>query len=115
MTGKSGVEMIADERQRQINAEGWTPEHDDHHIGGGLPCAASCYANLSGELALTPPGEVPFWLDRVPYWLSDTWPRDWEWKPSADPIRNLVRAGALIAAEIDRLQRKATHESCADD
>jgi hypothetical protein len=32
------------------------------------------------------------------------WSKKW-WKPSSDPIRNLVKAGALIAAEIDRLQR----------
>lgn len=35
-----------------------------------------------------------------------SWPWDEEWwKPSEDPVRNLVKAGALIAAEIDRLQR----------
>lgn len=32
------------------------------------------------------------------------WDENW-WKPSLDPIRNLVKAGALLAAEIDRLQR----------
>lgn len=38
--------------------------------------------------------------------MPDGWPfgQDW-WKPSNDPIRNLVKAGALIAAEIDRLHR----------
>jgi hypothetical protein len=38
------------------------------------------------------------------------WDQDW-WKPSPDPIRNLVKAGALIAAEIDRLQRLAPPEA----
>jgi len=34
------------------------------------------------------------------------WPFSSEWwKPAQDPIRNLVKAGALIAAEIDHLQR----------
>jgi hypothetical protein len=37
-------------------------------------------------------------------------PKDWPWdlswlKPSPDPKHNLVKAGALIAAEIDRLNR----------
>jgi hypothetical protein len=40
---------------------------------------------------------------------SYSWPWDAEWwKPSPDSVRNLVKAGALIAAEIDRLQRKET-------
>lgn len=45
------------------------------------------------------------------YYGWDGSPREWPWdaswwKPSPDPIANLVKAGALIAAEIDRLQRK---------
>jgi hypothetical protein len=32
------------------------------------------------------------------------WPWSFEWWKPKDRIRNLVRAGALIAAEIDRLQ-----------
>lgn len=86
---KAGAELIAAERERQITAEGWTAAHDDTHDRGALVEAAVCYA-LSGT------GR------RVP----SLWPWDatW-WKPSKDPVRNLVRAGALIAAEIDRLQR----------
>ena len=91
----SGVGMITDERLRQIKVEGWTPEHDDEHKDGELAEAASCYAYVSNY---EHPQNV-----RVP----EDWPwdRKW-WKPSADPIRNLVKAGALIAAEIDRLKRK---------
>lgn len=91
----SGVALIADERLRQIKVEGWTPEHDDAHEDGELADAASCYAYVSNY-------EHPEGV-RVP----EDWPwdRKW-WKPSANPIRNLVKAGALIAAEIDRLQRK---------
>jgi hypothetical protein len=47
-------------------------------------------------------------------WVPNDWPKEWNvdwWKPSDDPIRNLVKAGALIAAEIDRLQRKAEAKS----
>lgn len=89
----SGIELIASERQRQILSEGWSPEHDAHHVNGELRDAAICYAmvcddNGAGENA------VDIW----------PWERGW-WKPSEDPIRNLAKAGALIAAEIDRLQR----------
>lgn len=84
-TSLPGASMIAAERQRQIEVEGWTHEHDDEHRHGELVSAAVCYAKPA---------------------LADTyWPWDpfW-WKPSDDPIRNLVKAGALIAAEIDRLR-----------
>lgn len=93
----NGVELIAAERKRQIDEEGWTPEHDNAHGAHEMAAAARCYALCSYPhytriMGGATPGEWP-------------WPREW-WKPSADPIRNLVKAGALIAAEIDRLQRK---------
>jgi hypothetical protein len=81
----SGAELIAAERQRQIEAEGWTPEHDDGHATGDLAEAAAAYT--LNDVTLFP------------------WP-DW-WKPGTDPVRRLVKAGALIAAEIDRLSRAA--------
>lgn len=91
---KTAIELIAEERQRQIDAEGYTAEHDDDHADFSLSRAGACYA-LAADTAT--PSEHPYRF----------WP--WEaaaWKPSLeDPIRDLVKAGALIAAEIDRLQR----------
>jgi hypothetical protein len=90
----TGVELIAAERTRQIQAEGWTPEHDNEHADHELAMAAESYIRQAC---------VPNVDMHIP---PDPWP--WElswWKPSEDPIRNLVKAGALIAAEIDRLQR----------
>lgn len=86
-----GVELIAAERERQKAVEGWTEAHDDEHRFGELAEAAVCYA-MPDKLEL--PGDV--------------WPFDqgW-WKPTPkDRVRELVKAGALIAAEIDRLERK---------
>lgn len=40
----NGAELIAAERQRQIEREGWTPSHDDQHIHGELAAVAACYA-----------------------------------------------------------------------
>ncbi|MFY3456975.1 hypothetical protein ACOTJD_09960 [Achromobacter xylosoxidans] len=82
------------ERQRQISVEGWTPAHDDQHHLGQLASAAGCYAMFTQAY---PPG------DPVDFW---PWARAW-WKPSAGPRRNLVKAGALILAEIERLDRAA--------
>lgn len=88
---KTGIELITKERQRQIDVEGWTPEHDDEHVDGQLAKAAACYADPFG------------FFQGIP----SRWPWFAEWyKPSAnDRVRDLVKAGALIAAEIDRLQR----------
>lgn len=83
------------ERQRQVEAEGWSPEHDDEHEGGELAGAGACYAaNASGFV----------WIGG---WPGEVWPwaREW-WKPST-PRRDLVKAAALILAEIERLDRAA--------
>ena len=90
----SGVERIAAERQRHFEVEGWTPEHDDAHVNGEMALAASVYA----QFAAWPKGWRKF--SRPSGW---PWERKW-WKPK-DPIRDLEKAGALIAAEIDRLLR----------
>lgn len=85
------------ERQRQISAEGWTPEHDDaHHAKGDLAMAASCYASQAFRPERAKREVCPG------YW---PWEFDW-WKPG-DTRRDLIKAGALILAEIERLDRAA--------
>jgi hypothetical protein len=91
----TGIELIAKERERQISTEGWTAAHDDQHINGELRDAAICYAMVCDDRA----GEGAVDLSPWP------WDMDW-WKPSDDQKRNLVKAGALIAAELDRLMRR---------
>ncbi|MCS3393155.1 hypothetical protein NX868_17365 [Burkholderia thailandensis] len=81
------------ERRRQIEREGWTPARDDQYRDHELSCAAGCYAMYT--LAY-PAGDPP------PAW---PWAADW-WKPTTHR-RNLVKAGALILAEIERLDRSA--------
>lgn len=90
--GTAAARDVLAERQRQISAEGWTPEHDDQYQGDELALAAICYAKVTG-----PGGSSP---------TEWPWPEDW-WKPS-DNRRNLVKAGALLIAEIERLDRAAT-------
>lgn len=86
------------ERDRQISAEGWTPEHDDDHRCGELASAAAAYAHVAsyGDIAhaIAPAGSPP-----------DFWPWEDKWWKPADPRRMLVKAGALILAEIERLDR----------
>lgn len=95
-----GALAILRERERQETVEGWTPEHDDIHGSGEIAGAAACYTMQGLDIGANHLGE------QVRVLIHDLWPWDraW-WKPSDDPIRNLEKAGALIAAEIDRLKR----------
>jgi hypothetical protein len=109
-TSLDGAQLIVRERARQIAEEGWTYQHDDGHRRGELADAAACYAMAASVAAHgvtmrdhygVRPGGV---LNAPSAWL---WPFEQAaWKPSDDPVRNLVKAGALIAAEIDRLRRQ---------
>lgn len=95
----SGVNLIFAERERQKFDEGWTAEHDAEHAYGELADAAASYAMTSDTRATIT--AVCMERDGLP----PTWPWDKQWwKPTPDNrIRELVKAGALIAAEIDRL------------
>ena len=96
----AAIDVLA-ERERQKSEEGWSPDHDDKHVNGEMAIAAACYAANS---ALRRDGDE---LDkyreaelRRRFW---PWSREW-WKPK-DHRRDLVRAGALVLAEIERLDR----------
>ncbi|EPH3228044.1 hypothetical protein ACEPYH_13915 [Pseudomonas aeruginosa] len=86
------------ERRRQITAEGWTPEHDDEHSHGQMARAAACYA-LAGSSA---PNDGTAAL-----LVSLAWPWDQQWWKPTSARRDLIKAGALILAEIERLDRAA--------
>lgn len=92
---------IAAERRRQVEVEGFDAAHDDaEHDSGTFAGAASAYA-LNAACVLHPYDGAP--LDEPPEsWLFET---SW-WKPKT-PREDLVRAGALIVAEIERLDREA--------
>jgi hypothetical protein len=95
----TGAELIAQERRRQIEEEDYTPEHDDAHEEGEIALAAACYA-LPAEY------RDPSALNGAPDDDPAFWPWIYGWSPTpGDRIRELVKAGALICAEIDRLQR----------
>ncbi len=84
------------ERRRQIEAEGWTPEHDDAHSYGQMARAAACYA-LAGSSA---PNDGTAAL-----LVSLAWPWDEQWWKPTSARRDLVKACALALAEIERLDR----------
>jgi hypothetical protein len=80
---------VLTERTRQVMAEGYTPEHDDHHRNGELAQAAVCHAlQAVGMVARR-------------YW---PWERD-GWVKPAPPRQDLVKAAALLLAELERRDR----------
>ena len=87
----NAVQSVISERQRQQSVEGWTPEHDDEHTEGEMAEAAACYAMFANNQGFSVPGLWP-------------WAREW-WKQSGQR-RDLVKAGALILAEIERIDRQ---------
>lgn len=98
---KNGIQLIAEERQRQIEQEGFTPERDKQYKEGELARAAAAYASADVYRSATSKG-----YDNTPHiW---PWGSEW-WNPTPeDRIRELQKAGALIAAEIDRLLNQTT-------
>lgn len=87
-------EILA-ERRRQMSAEGWTAEHDDLHTDGQIALAAAAYAYGSQfDERMRRIASRPGW-----------WPWDANWWKPTDARRDLVKAAALIVAEIERLDR----------
>jgi len=86
------VTAVIEERFRQVEAEGWSIEHDDAHKAGELARAGSCYARWAGN-----PMRGNFAPDEWP------WSIEW-WKPNGFR-RDLVRAAALILAEGEKFDR----------
>ena len=88
---QAAADVLA-ERARQVSAEGWSADHDDAHFDGAIARAAASYALASaGYLHLG----------------AEIWPWDAKWLKSTNQRRDLVKAGALIIAEIERLDRAA--------
>lgn len=98
----SAIDDIKAERLRQMHQEHWSTQHDDRHTRGELAQAAGCYALHAGqpEPAQVRPGYAP-----------QDWPWEARWWKPKDRRRDLVRAGALIVAEIERLDRAAARKT----
>lgn len=99
----TGAERIAAERARQITDEQYTLEHDICFNGpGDMTAAALAYAEFAWwQIDPNCGWSEKMILDIV---LEQWFPWSSEYfKPADDPIQNLVKAGALIAAEIDRV------------
>lgn len=106
-SSKAARDVLA-ERARQIETEGWTADHDDEwHDRGELARAAGCYALHAGARGAWSESSyrkaAPLYHDPVEG--HELWPFGAEWWKPKDPRRDLVRAAALILAEIERIDR----------
>lgn len=99
---KHALDDITAERERQIEVEGWTHAHDDAHTEGEMANAAACYAAAGRTSRNAYTGNVKDEIHNR-FW---PWSRKW-WKPTGGARRCLVKAGALIVAEIERLDRSS--------
>lgn len=99
-----GIQLIAEERKRQIEQEGWTTQHDDAHTDHELSTAAACYAVYDTGPDVVLMGDVH---DEHPA-MEPAWPWSFKWdkRRKHGRLRRLQIAGALIAAEIDRELRR---------
>ena len=87
------------ERRRQITVEGHSLSHDDVHDGGEMAGAAACYA-MHGLMI-----EQDALREKVQRLVRELWPwADRLWKPK-DRRHDLIKAAALLLAEIERLDR----------
>ena len=117
VTSLKGVVLIANERQRQLNEKGYLAEVDDGHTTGELALVAALYASpeqlyslsMQDDRSHQEPGRRGLDIE-----INDPWPAYWperyDKRAKHTPLRRLVIAGALIAAEIDRLLRLEAKE-----
>lgn len=99
------IDEIAAERKRQVEAEGWSPEHDDSHWKGELAAAAACYVLAAQYIARGADHDAREFACGAK--CPELWPFEKSgWKPR-DQRRNLIRSAALIVAEIERLDRES--------
>lgn len=95
------LSLIIEERQRQVSAEGYTPQHDDMYEANELTRAAQCYELHHRDRSYFRRSQFTVPVPKLWPWHASFW------KPSPDNrIKELVKAGALYLAESERIKRK---------
>lgn len=95
---------VLNERQRQIEKEGYSTAKDDLYVSNELVRGGAGYVNHVVGRSWTYNKEMPevYQNEEVP----EFWPwADNFWKPKS-PREDLVRAAALLIAEIERIDRE---------
>lgn len=113
---KTGIELITEERKRQIEVEGYTSKHDAQHTCGELALAACCYAApkqlfeqvntkfyANKSIIFKDPWPFDIEYDKRRQFTKANYPIDPEEMTQDQRFSLLIKAGSFIAAEIDRL------------
>lgn len=106
-TWSTAVRDLLAERRRQVREEGHTLERDDQYTEGQLAQAASAYAFWADPRGFCHDDHIDYLNSTSPIGLWP-WAKEY-WKPTS-PRLMLIKAGALILAEIERLDRQTTRE-----
>lgn len=101
MADRTVLDEIAVERRRQIEQEGFDAKHDDMHGGPALALAAASYAYHAARFHDAEALGGRYQIKAPPY----EWPWAARWWRPKDPRRDLIKAAALIVAEIERIDR----------
>ncbi|SBW13577.1 hypothetical protein BR10RB9215_C10385 [Brucella sp. 10RB9215] len=104
--GSAAARDVLAEHRRQTDAEGFAPEHDDSHSRGEMLTAAWCYMQRHADKDMF--GDN-YDINKLP--PPARWPWSWLWWKPTNRHRDLVKAAALILAEIERLDRLSTPAS----
>lgn len=101
------LQDVVEERARQILREGFCPSHDDHHQDFSMAKAASVYAACASVGTADRAVMDQHGLRGTPGKLQEIWPISWDisWLKPVSRRRDLIKAAALIVAEIERLDR----------
>lgn len=100
----NAIKDVLGERSRQISVENYSTNHDDQYQNNELVRAASGYVDhvFSRGWTYSDLGSEVYQKEDVP----EFWPwNEQHWKPKS-PREDLVRAAALLIAEIERIDRK---------
>jgi hypothetical protein len=119
-----GIELISKERNRQIEKEGWDKKHDAEHGQGELSLAAACYAGHAAghQIYVMEDKYVNSITFEDPWPWDDRWDKRYVYGDRKEDLGNmvcdpksltdierldlLIKAGALIAAEIDKIKNE---------
>ncbi len=97
--GPSSIYAEIDQRRQKQIAKGYDAAHDDQHSKGEIALGAAAYCEAAAR------SDVYVRIGR-----ASAFPLRWPWKPSEfkseGPRENLLKAAAMIVAEIERLDRK---------
>lgn len=101
---KSAIELVTEERQRQITEEGYDEKHDEGHDGGALALAAAAYASHPLKIYRQSQYRNSVQFDQIrPF-------DEYDIDPEKDELRCLVIGAALMLAEIERIMKVKIEE-----